>query len=198
MPSIDFQILRAAEFKTTLWSGGTSTQLYISPSDAQYKELNFDFRLSTAKVESEISSFTSLPAISRKIMILEGSIEIKHENRYAKKLNKFDVDNFEGDWKTTSAGKCTDFNLMTRNGTSGSIKAHEIEKSKILNYSISKRYSSLFVYIFLGTISIELNNKNEKIHQGDLLVIKVPSDKKLSFRALQNSELIFTEINQSI
>ncbi len=128
-----FKIIKASEFNTVNWSGGTSTQLFIYPQNSDYKLRNFDFRLSTAKVEADESDFTSLPGISRKLMILEGEIEITHENHYSKKLAKFDIDTFEGDWATSSVGKCVDFNLMTRGTGKGKLSAISIKKDQFLN-----------------------------------------------------------------
>ncbi|MDF1551007.1 MAG: HutD family protein, partial [Bacteroidales bacterium] len=104
---MEFTIYKPEDFKTSTWSGGTTTQLFIYPSSADYLKRNFDFRISTAKVTVAKSDFTSLPEISRKIMILEGEITIQHQNRYSKQLKKFDIDEFEGDWKTSAIGTCT-------------------------------------------------------------------------------------------
>ena len=106
-------ILTQHNFQTSKWSGGTTTQLYIYPAHSSYADKNFDLRISMAKVEVEESSFTSLPGVYRKLMILEGAITIHHEGQYSKQLKPFDVENFKGDWKTTSLGICTDFNVMT-------------------------------------------------------------------------------------
>ena len=106
-------ILQASNYILSQWSGGSTTQLFVYPLTADYATRNFEFRLSTATVEAEKSAFTSLPGFHRKLMILAGEITITHENRYSKLLNPFTVETFEGDWKTSSAGKCTDFNVMT-------------------------------------------------------------------------------------
>ena len=108
-------------YKTTDWSGGKTTEMYIYPKDCSYNERNFDFRISTAKVESETSQFTSLPNVHRKLMVLDGSIIINHEGQHSKKLAKFDLDTFEGNWKTSAIGTCTDFNLMSTNNNEGNI-----------------------------------------------------------------------------
>ncbi|HEY9115114.1 MAG TPA: HutD family protein, partial [Bacteroidales bacterium] len=147
---MDYTLIKYEKFKTTRWAGGTTTELFIFPTDSEYQKRNFSFRLSTAKVEVEKSEFTSLPGISRKIMVLEGGILINHENHHSKQLAKFDVDEFEGDWKTTSTGKCTDFNLMTQGEIGGKITALIIEKNQFANYQVKDDCDWLFMYIFSG------------------------------------------------
>ena len=115
--------IKASDLITTKWSGGTTTQLAIYPQDADYKKQNFQFRISTAMIEAKESTFTKLPGISRKLMILDGEIKIEHQNQYSKILKKFEQDSFEGDWDTKRYGKATDFNLMTTGSAKGEIEA---------------------------------------------------------------------------
>ena len=176
---MDYQIIRNEQHKTSLWEGGSTTELFIHPQTADYKQLNFDFRISTAKIELEKSNFTSLPNISRKLIILDGEILIKHTNKYNKVLKKFNSDNFEGDWETTSEGTCTDFNLMIRGKTKGDIEAFSIKKST--EYLLNQNISFLFVYCFIGNLEINLNQKTEYLHKGDLLIINHPSVQKINF-----------------
>ena len=65
-------ILKAADQTSSIWSGGTTTQLAIFPFDAKYEDRNFIFRISTAKVHHEHTVFSSLKGFSRSLMILEG------------------------------------------------------------------------------------------------------------------------------
>ena len=83
---MEFTIHTPKDFKNTNWSGGTTTQLYIYPPTADYAKRNFKFRLSTAKVEAEKSDFTSLPGISRQLMILDGDLTITHQKHYSKTI----------------------------------------------------------------------------------------------------------------
>lgn len=193
---MDFSIIKASDFKTTKWSGGTTKQLYISPSAAEYQSRNFDFRLSSAKVEVEKSDFTLLPGVSRKLMILDSEMTINHQNHYSKTLHKFDYDEFEGDWKTSSIGKCTDFNLMTRNNTFGELNAAVIKKHKNLEFLTNSVWDFLFVYLFSGKIDFVFHMKKRLLSQGDLLVLNNLEDAVLLFFAHKNSELIFTIIGR--
>ena len=135
-------ILRSEEFTASTWVGGKTTQLFTHPQGANYAARDFDFRLSTATVELEKSDFTALPGFSRKLMILEGEIEINHENQHNKTLHKFDVDAFEGDWKTSSVGRCTDFNVMTSAKYTSSLKAISLHADEDFTIENSLREDS--------------------------------------------------------
>ena len=45
--------LTPADYQISTWSGGQTTQLFLSPEGGSYPDRTFDFRLSTATVEVE-------------------------------------------------------------------------------------------------------------------------------------------------
>jgi len=189
-------ILSNQQFKVSDWSGGTTTQLYIFPPDASYQKRNFIFRLSTARVEMEKSEFTSLPGVTRKIMILDGEIRINHQNHYAKNLRKFDVDTFEGDWKTTSVGRCTDFNLMTTEKISVDLTAVVIEENQLLDYPVEPGWDWLIIYLYSGHINMHLDNDFFDLGPGNLLVISNVTSSALHIKGVKKSELVFSKIKR--
>ena len=190
---MSYKIIPKEDLTTTTWQGGTTTQLYIYPEEASYAERNFDFRISTAKVESETSQFTSLPNIHRKLMVLDGAITINHEGHYSKKLDKFAIDTFEGNWKTSAIGTCTDFNLMSTKNNSGSIDVFQIEKDKELLISKSALSKWLVLYAYTGEANIELNQEIVKLQEGSVLVIK-DLEKNISIKGITKTDLIVTTI----
>ena len=120
--SFEIKIIRASELKTTSWSGGSTTQLAIWPPEADYAKRSFGWRISSAVVEEEESTFTALPGVHRHIMTLEGGIELEHTGISSRTLRPLsDIEEFEGSWETKSRGRCVDFNLMTQQGYNGSI-----------------------------------------------------------------------------
>ena len=189
-------ILSNQHFKVSDWSGGTTTELFIFPPDASYQERNFVFRLSTARIEIEKSTFTSLPGVTRKIMILYGEIRIDHQNHYAKNLYKFDVDTFEGDWKTTSVGRCTDFNLMTTEKIKADLTAVVIEKNQRLDYQVEPGWNWVLIYLYSGQINIQLNHDFLTINSGILLVISNVVSCLLQIEGVKRSELVFSKIKR--
>jgi environmental stress-induced protein Ves len=192
---LEYNIFRHNSFKTTRWTGGTSIELYIFPTEANYQLRNFSFRLSTAKIEIENSEFTSLPGISRIIMVLDGEINIIHKNHYSKNLKKFDVAAFDGGWKTTSIGKCTDFNLMTQGETKGNLYSMLLDKNQTVGYTLQDNFEWLFIYMHSGKVKLELLSNIEMLNKGDLLAIKNPGGTNLSIKGQKDSELVVSEIN---
>ncbi len=188
-------IIKSDSFITSKWSGGSTTELFIFPQTSNYQHRDFLFRLSTAKVEVEKSTFTSLPGVSRQLMILSGGIAISHKGKYTKQLNKFDIEEFEGDWETTSVGICTDFNLMTKGTTRGNLRALQIEKEKRINLKICTNPDWLFIYIFSGEVKANISNENYSLQRGDLLVLNEFSFQSLEIIGLENSEIVIAEIS---
>jgi environmental stress-induced protein Ves len=113
------------------WSGGTTTQLFIYPEHTEYAKRDFMFRISTATVETERSTFTSLPGFSRILMILKGELTIHHVGQYDKKLLPFETDMFDGSWRTSAEGLVTDFNIMFAQDQNASLTAHHLKAATV-------------------------------------------------------------------
>ncbi|MBR0156862.1 MAG: HutD family protein [Clostridia bacterium] len=105
---------------TSVWSGGTTTEILIWPRGAVYAERDFLFRASTAKVELEESDFTPLPDYDRFIASIEGSMVLTHSapdgGETAEVLPLSTVHRFSGGVPTHCVGKARDLNLMLRKG----------------------------------------------------------------------------------
>lgn len=147
------KVIFAETLQTNKWSGGNTTQLFIYPPSSSYKNLDFDFRISTATIESERSVFTPLPGVKRTLMVLDGTLELSHEGHHTTILEPFEKDSFEGDWETTSGGIAEDFNLMIRKPELNGLVRHvQLSKKKTLPLSTEKHG---FVYIYKGTIALD-------------------------------------------
>ena len=188
-------IRSSQHFLTSQWSGGSSTQLYIFPANSSYAERNFELRISTAKVEVGESTFTALPGIHRKLMILEGEISITHEGQYSKHLKSFEVDTFSGDWETTAIGTCTDFNVMTTGGQQ--IELYHIAMGAISSYELKlkQKCKNLFLYATAGTIHLQLMDVNYILETGNLLVIENLSNSSISINSATSFGIVILEIN---
>ena len=116
-------VRNAEQYQTSVWSGGTTTQLFIYPEDGDYKEGTFQARISSATVELQKSSFTSLPGVKRYLMTLKGHLDMIHGVNTKAELEPYEVDCFDGGVPTVSYGKVTDFNLMLKNGADGRMEA---------------------------------------------------------------------------
>lgn len=162
--------IKSSELKTATWAGGTTTQLDIRPSTAEYQKFNFDFRVSFATVEIEESTFTFMPGVTRHLMILNGDLHIDHIDRYQKDLKKFDVDVFNGEWPTKAKGKVKDFNLMTRGSYEGTLEAVVLKKNEEKQLDLGGHYTG--IYILSGIAAGEHKSTTLLIREGDYLGIE--------------------------
>jgi environmental stress-induced protein Ves len=183
-----YSIYTPADFETINWAGGTSTELFIFPDNANYKERKFDFRLSTATVEIEKSDFTPLPGISRHLMILNGAIEVCHEGQYRKQMKAFDVDSFEGEWNTSSVGQCTDFNLMTQNNCKGKLSSIDLNTNETDLLKIDKEWKYIFAYAYEGEFI--LKQTDITLNKGNLLCIHVNEDMEIPIEAIKKGHMV--------
>ncbi|OFX88832.1 MAG: hypothetical protein A2W99_05025 [Bacteroidetes bacterium GWF2_33_16] len=188
--------IKASDLITSQWSGGTTTQLAIYPQNAEYKERNFQFRISTATVEAEESTFTKLPGVSRKLMILDGEIRIEHSDHHSKTLKKFEQDEFSGDWDTISFGKATDFNLMTISNAFGDIEAITLQKGERYEFEKFKNFDFLVLYAYTGDFKFKTENHSYLIEKNDVLIIDLSEiNKPFLIESISYSEIIMTRIS---
>ncbi len=187
-------IIKSKDFNTSQWAGGNTTELFIYPINSTYKALDFDFRISSATVQLAKSDFTSLPNVSRKLMILDGEIVIKHRNRYYKKLRKFDMDEFEGDWSTTSEGKCTDFNVMTRNATKSQLRIRSIRRGMKEEITVTNYFT--IIYLYKGNVRFKFEDEIFVLKEKELLVCKINENQQLFAEASSDSDLIISDITK--
>lgn len=123
----------------TSWSGGTTTQLAIWPSDASYTDRNFEWRISTASVDVPESDFTLLPGYQRILMVLKGSLQMIHQTPDGERtvaLNQFEQSSFDGSWPTTGRGEVVDFNIMTADGWNASLELYN-DSDVVLELAVS-------------------------------------------------------------
>lgn len=116
MTDLKWKLLDKAGYVTTSWSGGTTTQLAISPEGAVYADRDFLWRLSSATVELDHSDFTPLPDYNRFLSVLEGEIQLKIDADAPVPVAPGRIVAFDGGVPVESWGKCVDFNLMVRKG----------------------------------------------------------------------------------
>jgi environmental stress-induced protein Ves len=155
----------SADNRTAInWASGTSTEIFIFPADGSFADRRFLFRISTATVEAEESTFTFFDGITRHLMILKGELELIHEGRYTKHLKPYNQDTFSGEWSTRSKGKVTDFNLMLKDNATGSLTHHSLSRGNGKVFSKNADYH--FVYVANGSAS-QVNGSG--IEYGDLI-----------------------------
>lgn len=187
-------IISSEQFTPSPWSGGETTELLLHPSSSKYSKRDFDFRLSTATVEVETSIFTPLQGVSRTLMVLDGEMTLTHEGQHTKTCGKFEIDKFNGDWKTSSVGKCTDFNLMTKGKAFGTLDGLMIKVGQTQGYQNTDEPCRLFIYVYNGQVSVTANNKPNTINKGDLLIINEFGNSQVTIHGFEESELVICKI----
>ncbi len=189
---MNIKIHQKQTFKQSNWSGGTTTELYIFPEDADYAKRNFNLRISSAKVELETSEFTHLPGVQRALMPLIGNLDVRHKGHHSVQLKPFEVDYFMGDWTTQSFGACVDFNVMTKGDTQAALSSLIIQ-DKEQEIRLKAKYSNLFIYAFGGGVQCRISNQEYCLEKGDLMQITNPGETPIFCRATQEIRIILVE-----
>lgn len=174
------------DFKTTRWSGGTTTEFFIYPPGADYQKRKFAARISSAVIEDEYSKFTELPGVTRYLALLSGETDLV-ANGEKIVLDPYEIVKFSGTDVVESYGTCRDFNLMLKgvNGSMDCVRVGNIQTDFYIpcnmmvviyncsddNISITGGISSQ--NISPGALAV-LSTENEKNEE----IIKISSDAK--------------------
>lgn len=182
---------------TTKWAGGTTTQIAIYPIGANYQDRDFTWRLSTAVVELEQSTFTKLPGFDRCLMVLEGKLELKHDNHHTAILHQFEQDCFKGGWNTTSYGKARDFNLMVKEGVQGKLEQYKLMGEACIDVHHQAVQTEGFVacYCYQGAVKVQAEEEAAVLKEGDLIMLHFSEAAVLSICNADNGESVFIAIS---
>ncbi|MDT2863916.1 HutD/Ves family protein [Vagococcus carniphilus] len=154
------QIISQASYKVSKWSGGETTEVFLYPPEGHYALDEFDYRVSTAKVELAESTFSSLPGYKRIIMSLDNPLELHHKGKESlrkEKLAPYQTDYFSGDDETKSFGKCTDFNLIYSPKFGGEMKTKQSDEVIKLKKQVT------YVLYALKDVQITFNQETKTI-----------------------------------
>ncbi|MCX6062699.1 MAG: HutD family protein [Caldiserica bacterium] len=173
------ELVRQDQQRTSTWNGGTTTEIAVFPVNTDYSRRDFLWRISSARVDAEDSTFTSLPGIWRLIMVLEGDLTLQHEHHHGVRLEPFQQDAFAGDWVTRSKGRARDFNIMLARGCTGRMQAVTLEGLSTLTISGERakddgrsRKAVLVVYSVDGKIVAGVSNDQTwSVNPGDALFL---------------------------
>lgn len=114
------EILPEDIFKTSAWSGGVTTELFIWPEGSSYSERRFSARISTAVCELPESRFTPLPGVTRFLTPLCPGFELT-VNGVETPLPHGSVLRFSGEDEVACRGSGRDLNLMLK-GAEGEMR----------------------------------------------------------------------------
>ncbi|MDF2892218.1 MAG: hypothetical protein K0R80_2585 [Clostridia bacterium] len=170
----DLHIIKKDQQQTSNWSGGTTTQIAIYPQESDYTARDFLWRLSTAIVELDESSFTKLHGFDRQLMVLDGALELVHKEQYSVILKQYEQDHFKGEWETVSLGKARDFNLMLKEGVKGRLEQMNTCAGQQFRIELKPSYqkqSFYACYCYKGQINLAARGQLAALQEGDLLLI---------------------------
>jgi environmental stress-induced protein Ves len=177
-------VKKRESLRIATWSGGSTTELFIYPDEADLAKRNFELRVSSATVEAEESIFSPFAGYIRHIMPLRGKMRLIHEGRHAVVLTPSQIDTFEGDWTTQSYGKCTDFNLIHKPEWKGEIYS----ASPLLTFPCaSNGFTCIYAQDDATRIEVtsEAKSFDAKLACGDVLIIEMKSKELSRFRILE-------------
>lgn len=170
-----YKVIKEEDQKISEWSGGTTKEIYIYPEDSSYKERNFLFRVSSATVDVEKSEFTKLNGVNRILMAVSAPIKLCHKGHYDVELKKFEQDTFSGSWDTESYGKAADFNLMMKDGCTGTVnyialnaESHDLIKLKPHNCM----KNIMCLYNVSCELLIDINNETLILNKNECLLLE--------------------------
>lgn len=163
--------LHREDFKTTLWSGGRTTELFLSPPEGDYGKRDFLFRISSATVELEESDFTALDGVERYITPLDGSFVLSHPDSAPVALAPLSQPyGFSGGIPTHCIGKATDFNLMLK-GCQGKMELWQDSAPVRIGFNS---------YYPTEDAVFKIENQSFSLKKGEMLVIFSEKDSILS------------------
>lgn len=169
------QLIKKEDNTPTEWYGGSSAELTTYPENSTFANRDFLWRLGYAKINIPESTFSRLSGVSRHLMVTSGKLQLTHKEHYTKTLSELDIDSFSGDFHTTTCGKCSVFNLMTRENYKGKLFPLSIHTKRTQSFSHTVAYNeeiaAICLYPIAGKIETAINNNIYKVNTGDLLRI---------------------------
>jgi hypothetical protein len=176
-------------FHTSTWKGGKTTELFILPERASYKERNFIARLSSATIEISSSEFTMLNGIKRFITPITHPFLLESNIKKTFLLKPFEVYEFSGDEKTCSYGMSQDFNLMIDSKKADAwMKAIKNKKEIVINV---ENISLLWFFVPASSLDLAINAYSKTMEPSSLLTLNDISEKTLTIKLSKTTPLIF-------
>jgi environmental stress-induced protein Ves len=174
-------IFTSKEFVVSEWSGGKTVQYWIFPANSSLAQRDFRFRISSAVVEVDESEFSVFEGYQRKLMVLNGELELIHDGHHSVLLKPFDQDTFFGSWKTLSKGRAQDLNVIFHPDIRVDMDHHRVTSGDYLTLHATKES---FVVVHQGAGSI----KGTPFREGEL--IRIVDEQLSHLHADEDLELV--------
>jgi environmental stress-induced protein Ves len=170
--------------RTVSWANGTSTELFVYPSDGNFQTRDFIFRISTATVEAEETTFSDFTGLTRILLPLKGKLTLIHDGRYTKELEPFEQDQFDGAWSTRSKGKVQDFNVIFNKQTTANVMHHALTSEEEITLQTQESWRFLFV----NDGVFEING--ERVSTGDLLEFQRIDSQPVEIKCIDKGNIL--------
>lgn len=181
MMTTTLNILRKEEYDYNEWSGGATSEILITPENADFFSGNYNLRISIATVELEASKFTKLPDTFRVLTVLEGNHQLKINNKDYQRIAPFHPISFKGDDRVKSKGKSVNFNVITKNETPFKVVVYPLEEGDIKTIN-NRNFQKVCLFLANGKVGIE----GVVLHYHDSVIL----DQEVNVTALNKSTLI--------
>jgi len=141
-PIFHYEYRKASHHKTVKWDGGYTWEMYIYPEDAIDQNLDFDFRVSSTVRPGGVSMFPKFPGYKRRVMLLDGELQVRHPGHHDIVLGPYEQDCHMGDWETECVGTGTELSLLTAEQCSGQLELlYSGDKLELDNGQFTSFYS---------------------------------------------------------
>ncbi|ASS48242.1 MAG: hypothetical protein A3D31_19010 [Candidatus Fluviicola riflensis] len=185
-------IIRKKELTANKWNGGTTTELFIYPKNSNYAARNFDYRISTATIETDRSEFTDLPGYLRILCVLEGELTMEFTtdsgNKSSFELSPLEQASFPGALKMTSFGKITDFNII--------YKPEYHASAEIFTYKEKEELILKGEHCFIWMVEGDLLTPSGSCKAEELYVVEQNS--ATTIHAMANTTIILIRLHRDI
>ncbi len=177
--------------KTVSWANGTSTELFVYPPGGNFLTRDFMFRISTATVEAEETTFSDFSGLTRILLPLKGKLTLVHEGRYTKELEPFEQDQFDGSWSTRSKGKVQDFNVIFNKETLARVIHHHLTSSE--SKLIQEHESWHFIFVNDGIFEVN----GQDLVSGDLVEFERIDKQPIEIKCIEEGNVLECMIHHS-
>ena len=184
-------VTRKKDVNISIWSGGSTAQLFIYPPDAVYANRTFEVRISSATVEEESSVFTHLPGYHRILMPLNAPLRLVYQDRGEVLINPMEAVEFEGEWHTTSHGICTDLGVMLAAGWQGNMDAGSCG-----TYASPPGFTGIYALADQMEVSVKKSGEplQNTLMQGDFLLLESQATTELALKSQTANSAVLIRI----
>lgn len=189
---INIKVISSKEQKTSEWSGGNTTELFIYPENGCYQTRDFKYRISTAVCKDAHSVFTHLPDVKRELLVLEGDVTLTHNGEKKIHLREGDIDIFSGGDVTESDGMCIDFNLMVTGNHKG--KLSYLKLPSAMSESLNVEEGITGIYLYQGRLELEYGKGRKNIMEKDFVMINADETEKVKLLSCNNCKIAIVKM----